>query len=334
VQALSTRRCSSPNACAVGLALPPDALAAPTTDLAGLARAVRDAGLGHVSVGDHVSYRDGRGLDGLVAAAALVAVRPTLDVVVGAFQLALRHPLVAARQLATVTALAPGRLVLAVGAGGDDRREVANCGVDPRRRGERLDESLDVLTRLMRGEVVDHRGAHFTLEHASIADGGPAPPVVIAGSGRAAIARAARYGSGWLGLLCTPERFRETREEIGRRAVALDRPTPDWFGLNVWCAPARSPDRSRRELAASMARWFGSATTRALDLCGVGDESRIAAWLGGYAAAGATSLSITVPGATAIESVERVASLAERLRDHAALNACCKSCSRPRSSSA
>jgi hypothetical protein len=175
--------------------------------------------------------------------------------------------------------------------------------------------------RLMRGEVVDHRGAHFTLEHASIADGGPfrpwssPAPVVQRSLGRRDTARA--------GSACCarPQRFRETREEIGRRAVALDRPTPDWFGLNVWCAPARSPDRSRRELAASMARWFGPATTRALDLYGVGDESRIAAWLGGYAAAGATRLSITVPGATAIESVERVASLAERLRDHAALNA-------------
>ncbi|MEN3285042.1 MAG: hypothetical protein V7607_6182 [Solirubrobacteraceae bacterium] len=317
---MSAPRCSSPGARAVGIALQADVLTAPTMDLAGLVRAVHDAGLGHVSVGDHVSYRGGRGLDGLVAAAALVAARPKVDVVVGAFQLALRHPLVAARQLATVTALAPGRLVLAVEAGGDDRREVANCGVDPRRRGERLDESLDVLTRLMRGEVIDHRGAHFTLEHASIADGGLAPRLVIAGSGRAAIDRAARYGSGWFGLLCTPRRFRETREEILRCAATLDRPTPDWFGLNVWCAPARSPDRSRLELAASMARWFGPAATRLVDRCGVGDEPRIAAWLGGYVAAGATRLSVTVPGATAIECLERVASLAGRLHDHAAFN--------------
>ncbi|MEO3856354.1 LLM class flavin-dependent oxidoreductase [Acrocarpospora sp. B8E8] len=294
-------------ACAVGIAIQPDLLTA--TDLAQFAQAVRDAGLDHVSVGDHVSYRGGQGIDGLVAAAALLAAGPDLRVVVGAFQLALRHPLVAARQLATVTSFAPGRIVLAVGAGGDDPREVSNCGVDPRRRGERLNESLDVLTRLMRGEVVDHHGAHFDLEQASIVPTGPAPPLVIAGSGEAAIERAATYGSGWLGLLCTPRRYRETRQEIVRRAAALGRPAPDWFGLNVWCAS------SRGQLESSLSRWFGPAAPRLLHLCGVGEDSEIAAWLAGYIAAGATRLSISVPAAEAVEAVERVAMLAELLTE-------------------
>lgn len=298
--------------CAVGIAIQPDLLTAPATDLARFARAVRDAGLDHVSVGDHVSYRGGQGIDGLLAAAALLAAGPELRVVVGAFQLALRHPLIAARQLATVTSFAPGRLVLAVGAGGDDPREAANCGVDPRSRGKRLNESLDVLSRLMRGEVVDHHGVHFDLEQASIATTGPAPPLVIAGAGEAAVERAATYGSGWLGLLCTPRRYRETRQEIVRRTAALGRPAPDWFGLNVWCASA---GQSGQELESSLGRWFGPAAPRLLHLCGVGEDHRIAAWLAEYVAAGATRLSISVPAAKAVEAVERVAVLAELLTE-------------------
>ncbi|MET8050001.1 MULTISPECIES: LLM class flavin-dependent oxidoreductase [unclassified Streptosporangium] len=308
----STLSSSPRRACAVGIAIQPDLLTAPATDLALFAQSVHDAGLDHVSVGDHVSYRGGQGIDGLVAATALLTAGPELHVVVGAFQLALRHPLVAARQLATVTSFAPGRLVLAVGAGGDDPREVSNCGVDPRSRGKRLNESLDVLTRLMRGEVVDHHGAHFDLEQASIATTAPAPPLVVAGSGEAAIERAAAYGSGWLGLLCTPRRYRETRREIVRRTAALGRPAPDWFGLNVWCASA---GQSRQELESSLGRWFGPAAPRLLHLCGVGEESQIAAWLADYVAAGATRLSISVPAAEAVEAVERVARLAELLAE-------------------
>ncbi|WP_214105250.1 LLM class flavin-dependent oxidoreductase [Acrocarpospora catenulata] len=292
--------------CAVGIAIQQDLLTG--TDLAAFATAVRDAGLDHVSVGDHVSHRGGQGIDGLVAAAALLAVRPELQVVVGAFQLALRHPLVAARQLATATSFGPGRLVLAVGAGGDDRREVANCGVDPRQRGRRLNESLDVLTRLIRGEVIDHHGAHFDLEQASIAPAAPVPPLVIAGSGEAAIDRAAAYGSGWLGLLCTARRYRETRQEIIRRTAPLGRPAPDWFGLNVWCGPEGG-------LESSLRRWFGPAAPRLRHLCGVGEGPQIAAWLADYVSAGATRLSISVPAADALEAVEQVAELAGLLHE-------------------
>lgn len=302
----------------MGLAIQPDLLAASTTDVAELGRAVRDAGLDYVSVGDHVSYRGGRGVDGLVAAGALASANRGLRVVVGAFGLALRHPLVAARQLATLTTVAPGRVTLAVGVGGDDRMEMVNCGIDPRRRGERLDESLGLLVRLLRGEVVDHRGAHFVLEQASIADAGPPPRLIVAGSAPAAVERAARYGSGWLGLLCSPRRFHRTRMAVIGRAAALDRPAPDWFGLNVWCAPAARRQDSVAELAASMRRWFGRGTERALRLCGVGEEAAVAAWLAEYVAVGATHLGITVPGATAMECVERVAPLADRLRAQAA----------------
>src|SRR5207245_11285741 len=103
------------------------------------------AGAGHVVVADHVSFRGGDGFDGLVSAGSVLAAHDTLGAYVSVYLLALRHPVPVARQLATLAELHPGRLVLGVGVGGDDRAEVIACGVDPRTRGRRTDEALAVL---------------------------------------------------------------------------------------------------------------------------------------------------------------------------------------------
>jgi alkanesulfonate monooxygenase SsuD/methylene tetrahydromethanopterin reductase-like flavin-dependent oxidoreductase (luciferase family) len=110
-----------------------------------------DAGVDHVAVGDHVSFLAGAGRDGLIDATAVAVAHPTLPVHVAVYLLALRHPVLVARQLSTCSELAPGRLVLGVGVGGEDRHEVAVCGVDPASRGRRTNECLAILRRLLAG---------------------------------------------------------------------------------------------------------------------------------------------------------------------------------------
>jgi alkanesulfonate monooxygenase SsuD/methylene tetrahydromethanopterin reductase-like flavin-dependent oxidoreductase (luciferase family) len=61
--------------------------------------------------------------------------------------------------------LSNGRIVFGVGLGLDSSgEEFVRFGEEPdlRRRAEILDEGLDLLTALMSGDEVDHRGAHFT----------------------------------------------------------------------------------------------------------------------------------------------------------------------------
>src|SRR5262249_8991086 len=96
----------------------------------------------HLTVGDNVSFADGHGADGLIQAAALLSAHPSLSVQTGVYLLALRHPAVVARQLATIAMLAPGRFTFGVGVGGDDPRELELCGVNPRERGARTTEAL------------------------------------------------------------------------------------------------------------------------------------------------------------------------------------------------
>ena len=77
---------------------------------------------------------------------------PTLRVHVAVYLLALRHPVPLARTLATIAELAPGRLALGVGVGGEDRHEIEICGVDPATRGSRTDEALAIVRGLLSGE--------------------------------------------------------------------------------------------------------------------------------------------------------------------------------------
>jgi alkanesulfonate monooxygenase SsuD/methylene tetrahydromethanopterin reductase-like flavin-dependent oxidoreductase (luciferase family) len=114
-----------------------------------------EAGIDHVCCGDHVSFA-GTGFDGLVQATALTLLHPTLPIYSGVYLLPLRHPVLVARQLADISRIAPRRLIFGVGVGGEDRREVTICGVDPATRGLRMNEYLT-----HRAPAPDRYGAHL-----------------------------------------------------------------------------------------------------------------------------------------------------------------------------
>jgi alkanesulfonate monooxygenase SsuD/methylene tetrahydromethanopterin reductase-like flavin-dependent oxidoreductase (luciferase family) len=81
----------------VGVVLREEDLRAWQGRLSELTDAVVGAGLDHVTIGDHVSFADGHGIDGLIQATALLAAHPALQVQTGIYLLALRHPATVAR---------------------------------------------------------------------------------------------------------------------------------------------------------------------------------------------------------------------------------------------
>ncbi|MGH3451667.1 MAG: LLM class flavin-dependent oxidoreductase, partial [Haloechinothrix sp.] len=184
-----------------------------------LLRRVAEYGLDHVCVADHVSFHRGQGFDGMVSAAAALSSEDSLSVLIGIYQAALRHPVTVARQLSSLAQVGPGRLVFGVGAGGEDRSEVSNCGVEPATRGRRLDESLALVRKLATGEAVDHEGEFFRVSGARVL---PAPdpriPIVIGGSSAAAVRRTAAFGDGWLGIFCSARRFVARIADIRRES--------------------------------------------------------------------------------------------------------------------
>jgi alkanesulfonate monooxygenase SsuD/methylene tetrahydromethanopterin reductase-like flavin-dependent oxidoreductase (luciferase family) len=247
--------------------------------------------LDHVFVADHVSFHDGFGMDGLVQATALLASEPTLSVQVGVYLLALRHPVTVARQIATLCESAPGRLVLGVGVGGEDRHEIEICGVDPATRGRRTDEALVALRDLLSGEPSTQRGEFFHFEQARIRPApDPAVPILIGGRSEAALRRAARHGDGWLGVWCSASRYAHTLERIAEEAERVGRASVPWqHGLQVWVGADEDEGSARERLAAAMQSIYRIPFERFEKYSPCGGPARIAGFLSAYVDAGCTS---------------------------------------------
>ncbi|AEH09467.1 MULTISPECIES: LLM class flavin-dependent oxidoreductase [Protofrankia] len=279
---------------------------------------VHAAGLDHVVVADHVSFHGGRGFDGLVSATAALTSNDDLPVLLGVYQLALRHPTTVARQLASVSQLAPGRLILGVGVGGEDRSEPLNCGVDPSTRGRRLDESLRVLRALASGEAVDHSGEFFELKDARVL---PAPtpriPIVIGGSSAAAVRRTVRFGDGWLGIFCSARRFAATREQIAEVAQQEGRPLPSWYGLNLWCGIDTQASRARQLVAERMERLYHLPYEKFERLAPAGTPEQVGEWLLPYLEAGCEHFTLVATSTSWEAGVEYTAEVKRYLLEHA-----------------
>jgi probable F420-dependent oxidoreductase len=158
--------------------------------------------------------------------------------------LALRDPVLLAKQCATIDVLSEGRLLPAFGIGSPLGPEWQALDIDTKTRGKRTDESLEIIARLWREDSVDFAGKHYRLNGASIAPKPVQPdlPMWIGGSSDAAIRRTARYGTGWQG-------GGETLEEAGRVVAAIKKAVVD---------AGRSIDEDH--YGASFPFYFGSPT--------------------------------------------------------------------------
>ena len=205
------------------------------------------AGVDHLTVGDHVSFADGHGADGLIQAAALLSAHPSVAVQTGVYLLALRHPAIVARQLATIALLAPGRFTFGIGVGGDDPSELELCGIDPRERGARTTEALRCVRMFLGGQRVDFSGRFFEL-HGAIRPAPATPiPILVGGRSDAALARAGQLGDGWLALWVSPRRFAEAAERIEDAAAQAGRAEVRWsHALQLWAGFDASAARARR----------------------------------------------------------------------------------------
>ncbi|MGD8416001.1 MAG: LLM class flavin-dependent oxidoreductase [Pseudomonadales bacterium] len=274
-----------------------------------------DKGIDHVFIADHVSFINGLGMDGLINAATLTAIDERLKVVVGVYLLALRHPVVVARQLATLAESAPGQLLLGVGVGGEDRNEIAMCGVDPATRGRRTDECLTVLAGLAGGNSFSFDGEFFSFEGARIVPApDPAIPVLIGGRVDASLERAARFGDGWLAVWVSPERFARATATVEARAAELDRTKPALHGLQLWAGIDRDRDRARARLAKGMENFYHVPFARFEKYSPYGTAAEVADFLARYRDAGCELFNIMPIAEDDAAGIDAVAEIAERLR--------------------
>jgi coenzyme F420-dependent glucose-6-phosphate dehydrogenase len=112
------------------------------------------------------------------------------------------HPAIVAQAAATTAAMLPGRFWLGVGTGEALNEHVLgdtwpSAGV----RREMLEEAVEVIRELWRGEVTYHRGPHYTVDGAQIYTLPEVlPPIYVAASGPRATELAGRIGDGLVSL--------------------------------------------------------------------------------------------------------------------------------------
>jgi len=277
-------------------------------ELRAMLAAIADARLDHVVVGDHVSFHGGHGADGLIEAAHLLGAHPSLTVHLAVFLLPLRHPVLVARQLASIAQAAPGRLHLGVGVGGEDRHEVEITGVDPSTRGRRTDESLSVLRALLTGESVSHHGEFFTFDDARILPA-PDPPIPVAVGGRsdAALRRTALFADGWLGIWVSPKRFADAVERVESQAAEAGRSATDWdHGLLIWCGVADSVEEARSHLAPALEGTYQVPFSKFERYAPAGRAEDVAEMLAPYVDAGARHFDLVAVGPDPSGTIEGV----------------------------
>ena len=125
-----------------------------------------------------------------------------------------RHPVLVAKQLASLAGLAPGRVLPVFGLQPAQPAERALFGVPEGKRAAVFDESLALLRLLLTSETVLFEGAFFTVSGASVGTP-PAKPLDIwlGGTAPAGLRRVGRLADGWLGSLLTPA---EAGQAVGR----------------------------------------------------------------------------------------------------------------------
>ncbi len=155
-------------------------------------------------------------LECMTAIAAMAGRTRRLKFGVNVISVALRDPVLVAKQCATIDVLSDGRLLPGFGIGSPLAPEWKALNVDTRTRGRKTDEGLEIIARLWREDSVDFIGRHYHLSGASIMPKPVQPdlPMWIGGSSEAAIQRTAKVGTGW-------QAGAETPDEAGRVVAAI-----------------------------------------------------------------------------------------------------------------
>ncbi|TCO44229.1 LLM class flavin-dependent oxidoreductase [Actinocrispum wychmicini] len=140
--------------------------------------------------------------DGLTIIAAWAATTTRIRVGVLIANVVFRRPTVLAKQALTLDHVSGGRFDLGIGSGvwPTDHGMSGVPMWEPAERAARLGEFVDVVDRLLQGDVSDHSGPYYPYQHASMT---PGPiqdriPLIIAANAPRALRVAAEHGDGWV----------------------------------------------------------------------------------------------------------------------------------------
>ena len=170
-----------------------------------------------------------------------------------------RHPSVLANMAATVDVITGGRLELGIGAGwNQEESDALGLDLPPlKERFDRLEEALEVITRLHTNETSDFDGRYYRLRQARCEPKPvqrPHPPICVGGSGeKRTLPIAARYAQHWNFVAGPPEQLAHKRDVLHAACADIGRdPAEITVSVQVFCGADQDP-KEVAERAASYA---------------------------------------------------------------------------------
>jgi len=240
-------------------------------DLARVARQADECGYFYVAVCDHTAIprrladaMSTTWYDTVATLGWLAGITTRTRLMSHVYIAAHRHPLRAAKELATLDRLSGGRLIVGAGAG-HVREEFDLFGPSFDERGSALDEALESIALALVDEFPELPGPRWPAKDVGVSPRPvqrPRPPIWVGGSTRPALRRAARLGDGWLPQTIKRTELREQIDQLldmraelrGAEPIAIGALTGIFHvGEPTWELPraaiAGGPDRLAENLA-------------------------------------------------------------------------------------
>ncbi|WP_354700590.1 F420-dependent glucose-6-phosphate dehydrogenase [Paraconexibacter sp. AEG42_29] len=293
----------------IGAALPCVDAYGTGTPVLPVARAAEAAGLDHVWVPDHLIFHRPI-LESVTTLAAVAGATERVGLGFAILNPVLRNVTQLAKQLSSLAVLAPDRLLLGVGLGGEIEAEFVAAGVDKTTRGKRLDEVLELLPRLLAGEQVSFDG-HNVVECAGLAPIPDAmPPVIVGGRSPAALARAARVGDAWMPMWMDPSTVADYKAQLAVQAAAVGRPAPG-VALVGFVNIGDDVEKCHEQAGELVKRQYAMPYEKVRKWTLVGDVEEVARRIAEYRAAGVDGFSLAFAHPDPLSQVDPLAAVRE-----------------------
>lgn len=233
-----------------------------------VAVAAEDLGFYGIAVADHLvsdetvatcgPFHDDRGDDRVffepLQVLPFIAARTSrVKLLTSVIVLPNRHPVLFAKQIASLDQLSGGRVIVGLGSGALPKRtadvgfNLANLGNIARQeyeaygvtgdRGKLTDEWVGVMCNMWADEPATFHGEHISYNDLEVYPKPvqrPRPPLWWGGRAEAAKRRVARVGDGWIPSQCPIGVFQSGVADIKRMAADISAPIPRDYGISVW----------------------------------------------------------------------------------------------------
>jgi probable F420-dependent oxidoreductase len=277
------------------------------------AQRVEQLGFDAVWSGDHIIMHNPM-MDTMSVLATYAAVTERVKIGTSVYLMPLRHPIVTAKQVASLDLLSEGRFIFGIGVGGEIAREFEAVGVPVRERGGRTDEGLEILTQVLSHDHVTYKGTYYQLDDVTLEprpQQQPHPPIWVGGRSDAAVRRAARFGSGWIGYLNSSKRLAQAMAMMHDLAPSFNRdPASMQGGMLLFTAIAQDYETAKKMAIDNLSRRYNQPFDNLVDrYCVLGTPEQCLEKIQSYVNAGMANLVLgfAVPATHMTAQIEQCA---------------------------